>query len=115
MLYSPSHRIGAGIHALAPRSSGIVSRNPIMYANTAVPFIIKAFQEEGATSPFSVAIAGGAGLLNNETSLDSGRKMVAAVRDALDGADLTIKIDKTGGTKVRSIILDIDAGKIKII
>jgi len=114
MLYSPSHRIGAGIHVLAPRSSGIAPRNLIMYANTAVPFIIKELQAKGATPPFSVAIAGGAGLLNSETSINSGRKVVDAVRDALGRANLTIKIDKTGGTKIRSIILDIDAGRIKI-
>ncbi len=114
MLYSPSRKVGAGLHVLAPNSSGISPKNPIMYANTAVPFVMEELQAKGGTPPFSVAIAGGAGLLNNESSANSGQKVVDAVRDALKRANLKIKVDKTGGNKIRSIILDIDAGKIKI-
>lgn len=114
MLYSPSHKVGAGIHVLAPTSSGVSSKNPIMYADTAVPYIIEELKAKGAVPPFSVAIAGGAGLLNKENTANAGQKVVASVRAALTKANLKIKIDKTGGNKIRTIILDIDAGKIKI-
>jgi chemotaxis receptor (MCP) glutamine deamidase CheD len=70
MLYSSSRRTGAGLHVLALSSSGLSPKNPIMYADTAVPFIIKELQAKGATPSFSVAIAGGAGLLNMGTGLD---------------------------------------------
>lgn len=114
ILFNASHNTGAGLHILAPRSGSITAKNPVMYANTAIPYALKQLKEKGVNPPFSVAIAGGAGLLGKESAVNSGQKLVDAVKEALNHANLSIKIDQTGGNKLRSIILDIDAGKIKI-
>lgn len=114
ILYNAAQKIGAGLHILAPRAGTITAKNPVMYANTAIPHALGQLQAKGASPPFSVAIAGGAGMMGKETVLNSGQKVVEAIKDALAKVNLRVKVDQTGGNKVRSMILDIDAGKIKI-
>lgn len=114
ILFNATQKTGAGLHILAPSSGTITVKNPVMYANTAIPYVLKLLKEKGVHPPFSVAIAGGAGLLGKESGVISGKKLVEAVKEALTHANLSIKVEQTGGNKLRSIILDIDAGKIKI-
>ena len=114
ILYNATQKIGAGLHILAPTAGTITAKNPVMYANTAIPHVLGQLQAKGAVPPFSVAIAGGAGMMGKETVLNSGQKVVEAVKDALGKVNLRVKIDQTGGNKIRSMILDINAGKIKI-
>ena len=114
ILYSPSKKIGAGLHVLAPFSGRVASLKPIMYANTAIPYALEELARRGVTPPFSVAIAGGAALLKSQNALGSSQHMVEAVKQALAKANLTVRIEETGGTKLRCIVLDIDAGKIKV-
>jgi chemotaxis receptor (MCP) glutamine deamidase CheD len=114
IIYSSSQKTGAGLHILAPRSGSVAARNPLMYADTAIPFAMEQLAKKGVKPPFSVAIAGGAALLKCQTAMGSSQRMIEAVKAALANAALSVKLEETGGTKVRSITLDIDAGKIKI-
>jgi len=93
VIYSPLQKVGVGLHILAPFSGNVASKNPLMYANTAIPHAMELLARKGVKPPFSVAIAGGASLLKSA---------------------LNVKLERTGGAKVRSITLDIDAGKIRI-
>jgi chemotaxis receptor (MCP) glutamine deamidase CheD len=43
-----------------------------------------------------------------------GVKVVEAVKEALSKAKLSIAREETGGSKIRSIVLDIDKGQINI-
>ncbi|MBW2016168.1 MAG: chemotaxis protein CheD [Deltaproteobacteria bacterium] len=114
ILYSAAQKTGAGLHILAPKSGKLTAKSPVMYANTAIPYILDQLRGKGVNPPFSVAIAGGATLLGKGAAINSGQNVVEAVKDALKKANLGVKIEQTGGNRVRSMILDIDAGKIKI-
>ena len=114
MLYSGTKKTGAGLHVLAPRSGSVASQNPVMYADTAIPHVLRELESAGVKPPFSVAIAGGGSMLGEEKATGTGRKVVDAVREALAKAGLTVKMDETGGTKIRSMALDVDGGRIKI-
>jgi len=114
MLYSTQHKIGAALHILASHSGPRAPQNPIMYANTAIPFIMEQLRIKGVKPPFSVAIAGGAVLPGAHGISHIGPAIVKAVRTALADEGLKIKIDKTGTNQIRSMILNVDAGKIKI-
>lgn len=114
IIYSSSQKTGAGLHILAARSASAAAANPLMYADTAIPYVMGQLSGKGVKPPFSVAIAGGAALLKCQTAMGSSQRMVEAVKEALAKAALTVKLEETGGTRVRSITLDIDAGKIKI-
>lgn len=114
VIYSPLQKVGVGLHILAPYSGNIASKNPLMYANTAIPHAMELLARKGVKPPFSVAIAGGASLLKCQTAMGSSQRMIDAVKTALTKAALNVKLENTGGVKVRSITLDIDAGKIRI-
>jgi chemotaxis receptor (MCP) glutamine deamidase CheD len=85
-----------------------------MYANTAIPFALEELARKGVTPPLSVAIAGGAALLKSQNASGSSQHLVDAVKQALAEASLSVKLEETGGAKMRSMVLDIDAGKIKV-
>lgn len=114
IFYSAAHKTGAGLHVLAPSSVSAQLKNPVMYANTAIPYALEQLAKKGVPPPYSIAIAGGAVMLGNDDGTGMGHKVVEAVKEALTKAHLLIKLDQTGGTKVRSMVLDIDAGKISI-
>ena len=114
MLYNAEHKTGAALHILASHSGPRAPQNPIVYANTAIPFIMEQLRKKGIKPPFSVAIAGGAVMPGTHGISHIGPTTAKAVRSALSDQGLTIKIDKTGTNQIRSMILDVDAGKIKI-
>jgi chemotaxis receptor (MCP) glutamine deamidase CheD len=115
ILYNSQQRIAAGLHIMAPSSKAVNAKNPIMYADTAIPHILVELKKRGAGPPYSVAVAGGAGMIGSRNGLDIGRKVVAAVQAALKRSGLVVKVNKTGGTQVRTMLLDVDAGKIKVV
>lgn len=116
ILYSPSHKTAAGLHILAPRSGSHASKNPVMYADTAIPYVMAELGRKGVKPPLSVAIAGGAALLKRQTDSGGGQQLqlVEAVKEALKRANLSVKTEETGGNKIRSMTLNIDEGKIRV-
>ena len=115
ILFNPERKVAAGLHIMAPSSRATRSGNPIMYADTAIPFIMGELKKQGVGLPLSVAIAGGAVMMGGAAGSDLGRKLVVAVQNALKEFGLTAKINKTGGTNVRDMVLDVDAGKIRVV
>lgn len=114
IFFNASLKKAAGLHTLAPHSASQQPKNPVMYANTAIPYVLSELKKSGGPPPYSVAIAGGAVLLGTGNNEGTGHKVVEAVKAALAQAGLTIKLDQTGGSQLRSMILDIDGGKISI-
>jgi chemotaxis receptor (MCP) glutamine deamidase CheD len=114
ILYSPANRVGAALHILAPRSGNMAPKNPVMYADTAIPYALQLLEAEGVNPPLSVAIAGGGVMLGREAATGLGQKVVDAVKEALADARLSLKRESTGGSEVRSMVLDIEGAKIKI-
>ena len=113
-IYSASRKIGIGLHIMAPKAGSLNPSNPIMYANTAIPYAITLLEKSGAKPPYSVAIAGGSNMLSKDKALAIGQKIADSVKAALNEAGFPVKLEKIGGTTIRSMILDIDGGKIGI-
>ncbi|MBN1669911.1 MAG: chemotaxis protein CheD [Kiritimatiellae bacterium] len=114
ILYSAAHKRAAGAHIVAPVSPTPNPNHPGQYANVAIPHILDGLRQQGVEPPFSVAVAGGATMMAMSAGANLGQKLVAAVKDELQKANLDVKMEDTGGQKIRSMVLDIDAGKIKI-
>ena len=53
-------------------------------------------------------------MMNMPPEIRMGPKIVASLSNALKQANLAAKMEKTGGTDIRSISLDIGTGKIDI-
>ena len=85
-----------------------------MYANTAIPHALAALTGKGGNAPFSVAIAGGATLRVKQSEQTSGMQIVEATKEALKKAGLQVTLENTGGNNIRCMVLDVNAGKIKI-
>ena len=114
VLYSPVKKIGIGIHTLAPQADTPNPSNPAKYADTAIQYAIGLFEKEGASPPFTVAIAGGASMTGSPTTNNVGMKVAEAVKTALTKAKINIRTDQTGGSNIRSMMLNIDTGEIRI-
>jgi chemotaxis protein CheD len=112
ILYSSAKKTAVGVHVLAPNSVSPTAENPAKYANTAIPYALGRLKAKGVGPPLSVAIVGGAAMLQGAASM--GEKVAAATKDALKEAGLAVKLDKTGGSEVRVMTLDLDTGKIKV-
>ena len=114
IIHSRTKKMGAGIHVLAPYSTTPTPDNPAKFANTAIPHAIELLMKEGATPPLSVAIAGGASMEGSTAGSSMGEKVVAAVKEAINKTDLYLIADETGGSKIRSMLLDLKTGQIQI-
>lgn len=115
IFYHAGRKLAAGTHVLRAKSphGTVAADNPAYYADTAVEYILQKFMEQGAGPPISIAIAGG-GSMMPQSQGDVGTKIVMAVKEVLAKYKLNVKLEQTGGSKVRFMILDVDAGKIKI-
>ena len=114
VIHSTSKKGAAGIHVLAAHSSTPVPSNPAKFANSAIPHALDQLKEEGIDPPFTVTIAGGAGMAGASAGIGMGSKVIEAVKEALSTANLKISQDETGGSNIRSIHLNIATGKTEI-
>lgn len=120
VFYDRIKKVCVGLHVLAPHSplpihsSTVSPTNPAKYADSGVIHAIDLLEKEGALANPFVAIAGGAAMEGSPTGVSMGRKVVEAIKEALSNAKLHIAKEETGGTKIRSILLDIDTGHVII-
>ncbi|HOJ14081.1 MAG TPA: hypothetical protein PLS81_02065 [Deltaproteobacteria bacterium] len=114
ILYNPEYRCAVGFHVLRGKSTGAKVDNPGYFADTALEHAVKEFEQRGIPLKVSVAIAGGATLLSGTHQQEVGTVLVNQVKEILAARKLDIKLESVGGTKMRTMILNIDEGKIKI-
>jgi len=114
VIFSPATKKAVGMHVLraAPKSDERVT-NPAYFAATVIPHALEEMKKAGALPPFSVAVAGGGTMLPTSRG-DVGQQLFAAVKDTLAKYRLTAKLEQTGGAQMRSIVLNLDEGKIRI-
>jgi chemotaxis protein CheD len=114
ILFNPQKKIAAGMHVLRGISHGRAVDNPAYYADTALEYVMDEFRKRGAGQPISVAIAGGGAMLSSGDGDNIGARLVATVKTVLSRHNLSVKLEGVGGTKLRTMILNIDEGKIRI-
>ncbi len=110
-----ARRLAAGTHVLRGASAGREASNPAYFADTVIPHMLNELSRQGAAKPFSLAVAGGASLINAPAAGDAASQLLAVVKATLARAGLPVTLEETGDIFVRSILLNIDAGKIKIL
>lgn len=112
IVFNPKEKLAAGVHVLRGLSQMKNPPNPAYFADTAIDYVLDEFRKRQAHEGLSVAIAGGSAMLS---SLDNvGSILVSAIKEVLASRHLVIKLESVGGTKLRTMILNIDDGKIKI-
>jgi len=114
IFFDRAKKVGVGLHVLAPRSASPSPPNPPKFADSGVLYAIDMLIKEGALANPVIAIAGGAAMEGAPAGFSMGIKVVEAVKEALSKAKFNIFKEETGGSKIRSILLDIETGQISI-
>lgn len=120
-VFDPVSSVGGVLNFMLPDStqaSGIDSKKvPLMFADTGVPFFVKALFEQG-TRPdrMKVIIAGGAHIMDQTGLFNIGKKNYEALKSCLADHDIKIHHEDIGGTISRTLSLEIGNGcsRIKI-
>lgn len=107
VLYDPSTRTAGLAHVLLPNDS--YSRDgsrATKFADAAVPHLIAEMRRAGARGRLTARLIGGAsmfGALLTKTGVNMGDRNVAAARDALTRAGITITGEDVGGDFGRTV------------
>ncbi len=113
-LYEPRLRIGGLIHCMLPLSKIDPARaieRPCMFTDTGVPLLLTTLLNMGAEKRNLIAkVAGAASLLDNNGSFNIGERNQVIVRKLLWKNQILIQGEETGGTKARTMSLNMETG-----
>lgn len=114
----PVLKLACLAHIVLPDAKTPDPPEPGKYADTAVPYVVQKLSSKGAVKTrLRAAIVGGAQLFSFEgatTTMDVGKRNIAAVKKHL--ADMNIKLvaEDVGGRLGRSIVLDASNGDVLV-
>jgi chemotaxis protein CheD len=107
-------KIAGLMHVMLPSSragAGTAWVRPAMFADTAVPLILGRLLQLGCRPEnLVVKLAGGGQLLAESRQMAIGTRNIAAVRAAFALQGITIAAEDVGGTKSRSLKLEVGSG-----
>lgn len=113
-LYDPKHRIGGLIHCMLPLSKidpARAAERPCMFTDTGVPLLLTTMLQMGAEKRNLIAkVAGAASLLDNNGSFNIGERNQVILRKLLWKNQILIQAEETGGTKARTLSLNLENG-----
>jgi chemotaxis protein CheD len=118
VLYDPSTRTAGLAHVLLPNDS--YSRDATRaskFADAAVPYLIGEMRRAGARGRLTARLVGGAsmfGTLLSNTGINMGDRNVAAARDALTRAGITITGEDVGGDFGRTVWVTVIDGAVTV-
>ncbi len=118
VIYDPVARVGGILHFMLPDSSLDPQKgqeNPHMFADTGLPLLFRESYRLGAQkSRLQVKVAGGSQLLGNREHFQIGRRNYAALRKIFLKNNVLIDNENVGGTKARTLFLEIATGNVWI-
>jgi chemotaxis protein CheD len=115
-VYDPVAMVAAATHIMLPRGRD-ADRTPTKYADTAVPFLLTEAAAAGAAAErVKVGVFGGATMLSQGHSalLEVGQRNVTAVLEALAQAGLGPTVTDVGGTRGRTVVLEVGTGHVTV-
>jgi chemotaxis protein CheD len=118
VIYDPVAKVGGILHFMLPDSSLDPQKgqeNPHMFADTGLPRLFRECYRLGAQkSRLQVKVAGGSQLLGNREHFQIGRRNYAALRKIFLKNNVLIDNENVGGTKARTLFLEIATGNVWI-
>ncbi len=117
-LYDPVRRVGGMIHYMLPLSKIAPEKavaKPAMFADAGVPVLFKAMYARGCQkSDLVVKVAGGGKINDDEKIFDIGRRNYTVLRKLLWKNHVMIDAEDVGGSKSRTVRLEVATGAITI-
>lgn len=113
IIYDEKNQIGGLSHIMLPDSElfKTTQLNPAKFANLALPKMVEELKQAGANGVLKAKIAGGAQMFKvttNTNQLNIGQRNVIAVKQALESLNIKLVSEHVGGTKGRTMIVDLD-------
>ncbi|MDD3051675.1 MAG: chemotaxis protein CheD [Candidatus Cloacimonetes bacterium] len=117
VLYEPVKKLGGMIHIMLPDST--IERdskiNPYKYVDTGVPVLFKTLLQMGATrSNIITKVIGGSSVMDKHKFFNIGERNYVAVRKILWRNNILIKGEDVGGSKSRTVRLEMATGKVTV-
>jgi chemotaxis protein CheD len=115
-IHDPVGGVGGVLNFILPDSTKANGSNPAktpyMFADTGIAAFLKALFEQGAKAEnLKVVIAGAAHVMDQTGVFNIGQKNLEALKTCLDGYDIKIHHEASGGTQSRTISLEIGSGR----
>ncbi len=103
-------------HIVLPQSTGHGTDNPRKFADLAVPEMLSELEAVGARKVrLEAVLVGGASMFAvSAASLEVGQRNEAAVRELLKGLHLPVVAAATGGTRGRTIRVDVETSTVTV-
>jgi chemotaxis protein CheD len=101
-------------HVVLPQSQGHGDANPRKFADVAVPELISEMEATGARKMrLEAVLVGGASMFAvSASNLEVGQRNEAAVRELLTRARIPVRAHATGGSRGRTIRVDVATGTV---
>jgi len=116
VLYDPENLVGAMLHSMLPLSKADpdkAKRNPFMFTDLGMELLLKkVFDLGGERKNLIAKVAGGATLLDDNNFFRIGEKNYMVVRKFLWKNNILISGEDVGGSKPRTMLLDMGSGKV---
>ena len=116
MLHDPVAGISGMVHYMLPESSLSSERSiekPWMFADTGVSCLLRVTLEHGADKRrLVVCAAGGAQIMNDNSTFNIGKRNCLALRKALWKCGLTTRAEEVGGILPRTVRMEVATGRI---
>jgi len=116
MLHDPVAGVSGMVHYMLPESSMSSEEStarPWMFADTGISYLLRATLEHGADkSRLVVCAAGGAQIMNDNSTFNIGKRNCLAFRKALWKWGLTARAEEIGGTLPRTVRMEVATGRV---
>ena len=116
MLHDPVARVAGMVHYMlpeSPESHPEQNTRPCKFADTAIPFLLRAALAQGADKRRLVVFAaGGAQVMNDNSIFNVGKRNCLALRKALWKFGLVAHAEDIGGTTVRTVRMEVGTGRV---
>lgn len=113
-VYDPTANVAGLLHYMLPESSldkAKAEKNPYMFADTGIPQLFKAAYALGAKKQrMSVAVVGGAQILDQKGFFNIGKRNHMALRKLLFKNNVIIGTEDVGGNVNRTIRIEVSTG-----
>lgn len=113
-LYDPEARVGGMIHCMLPLSKMDIAKaasRPAMFIDTGVTALLsEAFALGAQRRRLLVKVAGGASLLDDSSLFRIGERNYAVLRKVLWKNNILITAEDVGGSRPRTMFLDMATG-----
>jgi chemotaxis protein CheD len=116
MLHDPVAKVAGMVHYMLPESSISSEKShtrPWMFADTGIPYLLRATLGQGADKRRLVVFAaGGAQVMDDHGVFNIGKRNCLALRKALLKSGLVAHAEETGGEVARTVRMEVGTGRV---